>query len=208
MEPLPEASPAAGSTAEGRRSTRPAYKLIRMDIEQTRLNLNATACSVFDWNELAALWIACFPAADPRMIAFLLANNRHGTRVLRANGRIAGFSLNNTTHGADFAWLEVLVVSPEFHGRGLGRAVLADYESFVSRLGYPCIRFAVDRDNASAIALYERCGYSLQPNAGQRLNYAKQLGSAVRSTASPSRPGRMRRAFNWLQYRLLVRRRG
>jgi len=166
----------------------------------------ASACSIFDWNELASVCRACFPALPPDELAYHLVTHKDGIRILREDGRIAGFSINNPAHSDEFAWLELIGVAPAFRKRGLGAVVLADYEAFVERLGYSRIEFAVDRDNASAIALYEASGYQRVPRAGDRLTFAKPLhpDAAGRRTRR-ARAGLLRRLGYRLLYRLLVR---
>lgn len=166
----------------------------------------ASACSIFDWNELAAVCRACFPQLPAGELAYHLVTHKDGIRILREDGRIAGFSINNPEHSDEFAWLEMIGVAPAFRKRGLGAVVLADYEAFVERLGYARIEFAVDRDNASAIALYEASGYQRVPRAGDRLTFAKPLRNAgARPRVRPGRAGLLRRLGYRLLYPLLVR---
>ena len=166
----------------------------------------ASGCSIFDWNELSSVCRACFPAMPASEVSYHLVHNKSGIRILREGGRIAGFSINNPAHSDEFAWLEMIGVAPGFRQRGLGAEVLADYERFVAGLGYARIEFAVDRDNASAIALYEARGYRCTPRPGNRLTYVKPLAMpGARGRANVARPGALRRLAYRLLYRLLVR---
>ena len=66
--------------------------------------------------------------------------------------------------------LKRMYVSPEFRGRGIGRALLTELEELASGLGYARIRLATGVRQPEAIALYERSGYSLTPPYGKYVN--------------------------------------
>ncbi len=164
----------------------------------------ASGCGIADWRELAGVVRACFPALPDDEVAYYLTCGKPGIRILRVDGRIAAFSINNPTHSPDFAWLEMIGVAPDFRRRGLGKRALDDYERFVASCGYRRIEFAVDADNDDAIALYEDSGYQRLPRPGRRLTFCKPLPTAAGVRVSIDWPSRPIRIGRRLLYRALV----
>lgn len=76
-----------------------------------------------------------------------------------AGGRLAGYVLVLFHAGTSLARIYSLAVAPEARGQGLGEALMEAAEA--AALGQRCValRLEVRRDNAGAIALYERLGY-------------------------------------------------
>lgn len=100
--------------------------------------------------------------------------------VASAEGRPAGCI---ALQPADRAVAEIkrMYVQPEFRGRGVARALVASLEELATSLGYGQIRLATGVRQPEAIALYEKCGYSLTAPYGKYVNdplcrcYAKRL---------------------------------
>jgi len=59
----------------------------------------------------------------------------------------------------DEYYLANMAVSPEFQGRGIGSALLANAEQQARQAGLKMCSLIVDIENPSARRLYERCGY-------------------------------------------------
>ena len=59
-----------------------------------------------------------------------------------------------------------IAVHPDARGAGLGRLVMEYLEAMARRRGSPAIRLRVHKDNTRAIAMYERRGYAMAPDAG------------------------------------------
>lgn len=59
-----------------------------------------------------------------------------------------------------------IAVHPNARATGLGRLVMEYLEAMARHRGTPAIRLRVHKDNARAIALYERRGYAMQADAG------------------------------------------
>lgn len=68
----------------------------------------------------------------------------------------------------DSAWLNSLWVSPHARGRGLGERLVHAVETW-ARPRIPVLRLAVVPDNAHAIALYRRCGFTDSAMVGDPL---------------------------------------
>jgi ribosomal protein S18 acetylase RimI-like enzyme len=166
--------------------------------------IQASGCRIADWRPLAALVRRCFPDIRRDELCFHLVNSRPGIRLLRRQQRIVAFAINNPFHSHEFAWLELFGVAPELRGHGLGRRMLQDYEHFVAGLGYRRIEFAVDPDNAGALALYQAAGYTRLDRAGSRPSFGRTLAAPAAGRPSIRRPGLLQRASHRLLFRLLV----
>lgn len=59
------------------------------------------------------------------------------------------------------AWISDFWVKPEWRGRSIGRAALAEMEVVLARLGVNEIGLRVAPNNPSAKSLYEKCGFQL-----------------------------------------------
>ena len=57
-------------------------------------------------------------------------------------------------------WINYLGVSPELHGRGLGRKMMDAAEDRLRKLGCPKINLQVRRSNRAVLAFYEHLGFS------------------------------------------------
>lgn len=85
--------------------------------------------------------------------------------LARDGGELVGFSLSRLV--ADEAELLLLAVRMGAQGRGIGRALLADFATAAASRGAATLHLEV-RDGNSAARLYEQAGYSL---AGRRRDY-------------------------------------
>lgn len=59
-----------------------------------------------------------------------------------------------------------IAVDPASRGRGLGRLMMEYLEAMARHRGAPSIRLRVHKDNARAIAMYQRRGYAMHPDDG------------------------------------------
>ena len=88
--------------------------------------------------------------------------------VSEADGRVVGFASVLGTCRSDapdddptpYAYLDDLVVLPEFRGQGHGRALLGRAESYAAGWGRSVLRLCVKGDNRNARAFYDRAGFS------------------------------------------------
>ncbi len=90
-----------------------------------------------------------------------------GFFILRADGQIAGFAwtkVHSHSHGHDhmpLGEIYVLGVSPEHRSRGLGKALTLHCLLYLRSLGLLEAMLYVNKDDASARALYESCGFRI-----------------------------------------------
>ena len=80
------------------------------------------------------------------------------------------------------AYIQTIETLPEKRGRGVGAELLARIEQSAREAGATAIGLHVDAENAGAIRLYERCGYTCQgrseryyPQGRAALVYSKRL---------------------------------
>lgn len=88
-------------------------------------------------------------------------------RLNRAHTRVAAFGQTKPAHGFIVffqkerkLFVDMLAVSPEKQGQGLGSRLMARAESFGKRKGCETANLFVDRTNEKAIRFYEKLGYS------------------------------------------------
>jgi ribosomal protein S18 acetylase RimI-like enzyme len=56
-------------------------------------------------------------------------------------------------------WVNYLAVAPEHQGKGLGRAIMAEAEKRLERMGCPKLNVQVRGANGAAVGFYRRLGY-------------------------------------------------
>ena len=78
-------------------------------------------------------------------------------------GMVAAYC-NDPSRRAGF--ITSVSVAPERSGEGIATRLLEDCIRHSRRAGFTLIRLSVDRGNAAAIRLYERCGFSAGPAQG------------------------------------------
>ena len=82
-------------------------------------------------------------------------------RILEIGGEAAGYAILSRSFspeaGCPVCWIEELYIRPAFRGRGLGAEFLTSVrEEFPSAR----LRLEVEPENAGAVALYERLGFT------------------------------------------------
>lgn len=78
----------------------------------------------------------------------------------RAVGMCTAQIVISTAEGGPSALVEDVVVGAGFRGRGLGRCLLNRLGRWAAAQGATRLQLLADRDNESALAFYERCGWS------------------------------------------------
>lgn len=83
--------------------------------------------------------------------------------VLRVDGRVAGMAnaliTISTARGAPVLLLEDVIVSKTFRGGGHGRALVEHVLDWARSQGMGRVTLLADKDNAPALAFYERLGF-------------------------------------------------
>ena len=118
-----------------------------------------------DADDVVRLWTACGlvrPWNDPRKdIARKLAVQRElflvGTAGDRGDKIIATVMAGYDGHRG---WINYLVVDPGSRRQGFARLMMAAVEERLRRIGCAKINLQIRRDNADAIAFYQRLGFA------------------------------------------------
>ncbi len=106
----------------------------------------------------------------PRYLRDLLARAQTrpgGLLVAEEAGQVVGYvalclepePADYWTSLAGYAYISDLVVLPEYRGRGLGRALLAEAENLARRLGANALKINVLARNTTAWNLYHSAGF-------------------------------------------------
>jgi ribosomal-protein-alanine N-acetyltransferase len=90
---------------------------------------------------------------------------------------LAGYILVSLRRGARALRIYSLAVDTRFARRGVGRALLQACEAYGRRHGRTALTLEVRYDNASAIALYESCGFH---QFGEHARYYADGATALR----------------------------
>ncbi|MBP2298324.1 GNAT family acetyltransferase [Azospirillum picis] len=127
--------------------------------------LDIRPCVDADRDAVVALWSACGlvvpwndPAAD-----FVLALSKDNSAVLAGvlDGRVvASVMVGQDGHRG---WIYYLAVDPTHQGRGFGRRMVAEAESWLAAAGMPKVQLLVRNTNERVLAFYERLGYAKPP---------------------------------------------
>ncbi|HLX98780.1 MAG TPA: ribosomal protein S18-alanine N-acetyltransferase [Roseiarcus sp.] len=138
------------------RSSPPVIRLLRPD--------RATECARLHGQGFAHPWSA------HELQALIADSSTVGAAALDpVNGRLRGFALSRLA--ADEAEILTIAVDAAFQGEGIGRALLAGHLRQVANLGAKAMFLEVARDNAPALALYERFGFV---KVGERAGYYRR----------------------------------
>ena len=83
--------------------------------------------------------------------------------VLRVAGQVAGMAnalfTVSTAEGRRVVLLEDVIVSKAYRGKGLGRRLVEHVLAWAAAHGLPRVTLLSDKDNAPALAFYERLGF-------------------------------------------------
>jgi len=114
-------------------------------------------------------------------LELMLLGTQRLVLVAEDKGSVAGMAtaqlVVSTAEGGPSLLIEDVIVRPEAHGRGIGRALLARLEAWGVGLGATRLQLLADRDNTTALDFYRACGFastnlvclrrSLPPAAGK-----------------------------------------
>ena len=97
--------------------------------------------------------------------------------VATIDDELAGYALVSLRKGARVLRIYSLAVDARFARRGVGRALLQACEAYARRRRREALTLEVRYDNASAIALYESCGFR---QFGEHAHYYADGATALR----------------------------
>lgn len=87
----------------------------------------------------------------------------------------AYLKVNGLESGDDIGWISMLAVEPAFQRKGVGIYAVSYAEDFLRSVGKRLVKIHTTSDNIAAGRLYEKCGYTLVDDGGDKLTYAKRL---------------------------------
>jgi streptothricin acetyltransferase len=96
-----------------------------------------------------------------------------------ADGKLAG-RIKMLRWWNRFAYVEDLVVNPEYRGRGTGRRLLERGIQWARENDYPGVMLETQDDNVPACLLYQSCGFVL---SGFDRNVYKAINPSTKETA-------------------------
>jgi GNAT superfamily N-acetyltransferase len=103
-------------------------------------------------------------ARQERGLRALLERETACVVVAEAGGRVVGMAsaqaVVSTAEGGEAALVEDVVVTEAERGRGLGSALLPALEQWCRERGIERLQLLADRENAPALAFYERRGWA------------------------------------------------
>lgn len=103
--------------------------------------------------------------ASPAMAHIAVARDGDGRVVAMVSAQL----VISTAEGAPSAWIEDMVVAPEWQGQGVGRRVLAAVLAWTKDQGATRAQLLADLDNAPALAYYDHLGWQATRLGARRL---------------------------------------
>jgi len=102
--------------------------------------------------------------AQRRGLALMLADTRHRMVLVAENegavrGMVTGQLVVSTAEGGLSVLVEDMVVEAAHRGHGMGRALLQAMEAWAVERGATRLQLLADRENAPALAFYDREGW-------------------------------------------------
>ena len=111
--------------------------------------------------------------------------------VVRVDGRVAGMAnalfTVSTAEGYRVVLLEDVIVKAAYRGNGLGRKLVEHILAWAAANGLPRVTLLADKDNAPALAFYERIGFEYSAMRVLRKTI-RGTGPALIAIPGPSNP--------------------
>lgn len=103
--------------------------------------------------------------ASPAMARIGVARDGDGRVVAMVSAQL----VISTAEGAPSAWIEDMVVAPDWQGQGVGRRVLASVLAWAKAQGATRAQLLADLDNTPALAYYDHLGWQATRLGARRL---------------------------------------
>ncbi|MDO8915850.1 MAG: GNAT family N-acetyltransferase [Coriobacteriia bacterium] len=140
-----------------------------------------------DRTAVAALDASCFDEFwryDEESLRAYFASERLG--VAEDSGRVVGYTLS-TVHGVE-GTVGRLAVTPEWRGRGIGTALLADSVAYLARKGALAVTLCTQEENDGSRRLYRKAGFRESP--GRLVSTISPMLQGLPATTIEGREGR------------------
>lgn len=96
----------------------------------------------------------------PMKVDYSDAISKHRFDLVEIEGELA--ALLETVDEDDHLLVENLAVAPAFHGKGLGRKLLAHAEVVATSLGHELIKLYTNKAFSANVEFYQRSGYLIE----------------------------------------------
>lgn len=133
----------------------------------------------YDLSRLVELENFCFTQdrLSRRSFRHFLQHGKHCFLILEHEGVVIAYALALLHRGTQLARLYSIAVHPEYRGLKAAYRLLAACEKCCAERGRVAMRLEVRKDNAAAIALYEKTGYQ---RFGEYKDYYEDHSDALR----------------------------
>jgi len=121
------------------------------------------------WKDSLSGWPPGFFGASEITVDTVLMEEKMAGRLFTvlalAGDRVVGYCMTSPYGGeTDAAYVNLINVVPEMHGRGIGKALLMDSVSRTARMGYYRIDLHTWPANMQAVPLYKKAGFFWVPD--------------------------------------------
>lgn len=123
-------------------------------------NLKIESCKLSDVRELLAIEKQCheFPWTQDNFVTSFASG--YVARKLLVKRSPVAFYVLHTLPKIQEATLMDICVHPQYQGKGIGRLLMQDIYSTLKKMDISTIFLEVRASNVTAIALYEKCGFT------------------------------------------------
>jgi ribosomal protein S18 acetylase RimI-like enzyme len=106
--------------------------------------------------------------SEPERGIIMVARNEEGKAV----GMVSAQLVISTAQGAPSAWVEDMVISPEYRGAGTGKALLQSALDWAKEKGATRAQLLVDMENDPAIGYYRHLGWETTQLQARRIFFS------------------------------------
>ena len=109
-------------------------------------------------------------------VAYYFSGGEDWICLAESEGKVIGFlAMESHREDVNYIYLDDLSVSAACRGKGVGTALLNEADCYARELGFPYIVLHVKMTNAGAKRLYERYGFTVMDDDGDRYRMIKTL---------------------------------